>query len=332
MACRESRTRAVVCRCCGSPEDLRLEEWAVPPPGPGEVRLEVAAAALNFADLLMIRGRYQERPELPFVPGLECAGEVEAVGPGVDGLEVGQRVLAVVDHGAFAERVVARALDVLPLPRAVSMSEAAALPIAFGTAHGAFTWRARLRPGETVLVTGAGGGTGLAAVAVAKRLGARVIATARGSAKLDAARAAGADHALDAEDPELVARIRAIAGERGVDVAFETVGAPGFQQALKTIAWEGRILLIGFASGRLPEIPANHLLVKNAAAIGFYWGSYRRRDPARLRAGLATLLSWLAEGSIRPRVDQQLPLAQAPAALKRLAEAPPAGKIVLTIP
>ncbi|GBD42287.1 2-haloacrylate reductase [bacterium HR39] len=323
--------RAVVCTRLDGVEGLELQELPVPGPGPGELRVRVLAAGVNFADTLAIRGRYQDRREPPFVPGLELSGVVEALGPDVDGPPVGTRVVAATDFGAFAEYAVVRAVDAVPLPEDIPAVEAAGFPITYGTAHGALVWRARLRAGETVLVHGAAGGTGLAAVECAKALGARVIATARGEERLQRARAHGADVALDAGDPELVAKIRALTAPAGVHVAFDTVGGEMFRASLRTIAWEGRILVIGFASGEVPQIPANHLLVKNADAIGFWWGSYRHRDPARVRAGLLELLAWWREGRIRPEVAATCALEETPRALSDLLARRVSGKIVIRV-
>ena len=332
--------RAILCRQHGGPETLALADLPDPEPGAGEVLVRVRAAGVNFADGLMVRGQYQERPPLPFTPGLEVAGEVEAVGPGVTGLEPGRRVLALVDRGGFAERVVARAGDVVPLPPVgggegadVGMDAvtAAGFAIAYGTAHGALRWRANLVAGETLLVHGAAGGVGLTAVEVGKAIGARVIATARGEGKLAVALEHGADEALDSEAPDLAARLKALGGRNGgIDVVFDPVGGAVFEASLRAIAWEGRLVIVGFASGTVPQIPANILLVKNAAALGFYWGSYRRRDPARLREGFAELFRWHAEGRIRPHVSTTLPLERAADALRLIAERKSTGKVVLT--
>jgi NADPH2:quinone reductase len=291
----------------------------------------VKAAGLNFADLLMLQGRYQEKPPLPFTPGLELAGEIDAVGAGVNGLAVGQRVLAFVDRGAFAEYAVARASDVIPLPNSLDDVTAAGFPIAYGTAIGGLRWRAELHAGETLLVHGAAGGVGLTAVEVGKAMGAIVIATARGADRLAVPKEHGADHALDSEAPDLRECLKELTGGRGVDVVFDTVGGAMFDLSLRAIAWEGRIVLVGFASGTVPQIPANVLLVKNASALGFYWGSYRRHDPERLRESFAELLAWHKEGRLRPHTSHRLPLAQAGEALRLLAERKSTGKVVLTM-
>ncbi|MFO1074579.1 MAG: NADPH:quinone oxidoreductase family protein [Geminicoccaceae bacterium] len=324
--------RAIICRELGGPDKLELAELADPEPGACGVRIRVQAAGVNFADSLMLKGRYQEKPALPFTPGLEVAGEIEAVGAGVRGLAVGQRVLAVVSHGGFAEKAVARAEDVVPLPDGIDAVTAAGFAIAYGTAHGALRWRAQLHAGETLLVHGAGGGVGLTAVECGKAIGAEVIATARGAEKLAVARAHGADHVLDSEDPQLRERLRELTHGNGVDVAYDPVGGAMFDLSLRSIAWEGRIVVIGFASGEVPQIPANILLVKNAAVLGFYWGSYRKHDPERLREGFAELFDWLAAGRIRPHVSTTLPLAETGQAIRLLAERRSVGKVVVTCP
>ncbi len=323
--------RAILCRELEGPDALALAEREPPEPGACQVRIRVRAAGVNFADALMVRGRYQERPPLPFVPGMELAGTVDACGAAVDGLARGRPVMAVVDHGAFAEYAIARIGDLVTLPEGVDPCLAAGFPIAFGTAYGALVWRAGLSAGETLLVHGASGGTGLAAVACGRALGARVIATARGTAARARILEQGAFEVLDSEDPDLVARIRTLTGGQGVDVAFDPVGGAMFEVCRRTVAWEGRILIVGFASGEVPRIPANHLLVKNAAAIGVYWGSYRKRDPERLRAGFRVLLDWLGKGIIRPPMPEVLPFERAAEALARLEQRRAGGKLVLAV-
>jgi NADPH2:quinone reductase len=324
--------RAVVCRELRGLDALELEDLPTPEPGACGVRIKVRAAGVNFADSLMLAGRYQEKPSLPFTPGLELAGEVEAVGAGVRGLEPGQRVMAVVPHGAFAEQAVARAEDVVPLPDDMDEVTAAGFAIAYGTAHGALRWRAGLHAGESLVVHGAGGGVGLTAVECGKAIDATVIATARGLDKLAVARAHGADHVVDSDDPDLKGRLRELTRGHGADVVYDPVGGAVFDASLRAIAWEGRIVTIGFASGHVPQIPANLLLVKNCSVLGFYWGSYRKHDPERLREGFKELFSWYRQGRIRPLVSQTLPLAQTADAIRALAERRAIGKIVVTMP
>jgi len=320
---------AVVCRELTGLDGLRVEELPAPEPGPGQVRIRVRAAGLNFADTLIVKGQYQERPPLPFVPGMEVAGTIEACGADVAGLALGERVVATLEHGGFAEVAVTAADNVVRLPDAVDDVAAASLPVAYGTAYGALCWSGRLQAGETLMVHGAGGGVGLATVECGHVLGAKVIATARGSAHLDAARAHGADHVIDTAREDVRARALELTDGKGVDVIFDPIGGELFTASLRAVAWEGRILVIGFASGEIPQIPANRLLLKNAAAIGFYWGSYRRRDPARVRAALEQLLRWCADGCIRPHAADVLPLARAREALELLLARKSTGKVVL---
>ena len=324
--------RAIVCRALEGPSALELADLPEPAPGACGVRIRVRAAGVNFADSLMLEGRYQEKPPLPFTPGLEVAGEIEAVGAGVRGLEPGQRVLAVVNHGGFAEKVVARAEDVVLLPDTMDAITAAGFAIAYGTAHGALRWRADLHAGETLLVHGAGGGVGLTAVECGKAIGATVIATARGADKLAVAKEHGADHVLDSEAEDVRGRVKELTGGLGADVVYDPVGGALFDASLRAVAWEGRIIVIGFASGHVPQIPANILLVKNAAVLGFYWGSYRRHDPERLRAGFRELFAWHEAGRIRPHVSTTLPLAETARAIGLLASRGSIGKIVVTVP
>lgn len=322
--------RAILCRALEGPDALELADLPDPEPGACGVRIRVEAAGVNFADSLMLKGQYQERPPLPFTPGLEVAGVVDAVGAGVRDLMPGQRVLAVVNHGGFAEKVVALADDVVPLPDGMDAVTAAGFAIAYGTSHGALRWRADLHAGETLLVHGAGGGVGLTAVECGKALGATVIATARGAEKLAVARKRGADHVIDSDAADLREQLKSLTGGMGVDVVYDPVGGAMFDVSLRSIAWEGRIIVIGFASGKVPQVPANILLVKNAAVLGFYWGSYRRHDPDRLRAGFKELFDWHAAGRIRPHVSETVPLERTGDAIRMLAERRSVGKVVVT--
>jgi NADPH2:quinone reductase len=323
--------RALVCYDPIGLDGLRLDAVPTPEPGPGEVRIRVAAAGLNFADTLIVRGKYQERPEPPFVPGFEVAGTVDALGPGVAGPTPGQRVIAALDRGGFAEFALARAADVVPLTDTIDDVAAAGFPIAYGTSHGALRWRADLQPGETVVVHGAAGGVGLTAVQCAKALAARVLATCRGADKGAVARAHGADHVLDTDRDDLRAAIKDLTGGRGAEVVYDPVGAPVFEASLRGLAPGGRWLVIGFAGGPPPAIPANILLVKNLSVHGFYWGAYRSSDPARVRQGLAECLRWQVEGRLRPHVGQVLPFERWREGLELLLARASTGKVVLTL-
>ncbi|WP_299616284.1 NADPH:quinone oxidoreductase family protein [Pelagibius sp.] len=322
--------RAVVCREWGGPETLRVEELPTPEPGEGQVLLEVAAAGVNFADTLMIAGKYQERPAFPFAPGLEVAGRIAALGPGVEGLSVGQRVIGLTDWGGYAEAALARAADVFPIPDALGWAEAAGFPITYGTAHCALRWHGDLQPGEVLLVHGAAGGVGLAAVEIGKALGARVIATAGGAEKLAIAETHGADDLIDYRKEDIRERVKALTEGRGADVVFDPVGGDVFDASLRAIAWSGRLLVIGFAAGRVPQIPANILLVKNVAAMGVYWGSYRKHAPARLAGEFEELFAWFEAGRLKPHVSHKLDLSEAAEAMALLVNRRSTGKVVLT--
>ena len=305
----------------------RLADLPRPVPGPGEVLLRVAAAGLNFADLLMAEGRYQDRPDLPFVPGMELAGVVDEAGPGVS-LAPGSRVAAYVRCGAFAEWAVVPAGRLLALPDAMPFDHAAGFQIAYGTSHLALAGKAGLRAGETLFVTGAAGGVGLTAVEIGHLMGARVIAQVRGPEKAALARAAGADEVIEGDTPDLKAALRDLGG---VDVVYDTVGGPGFEAALRATRPGGRMLAIGFAGGEVPKVPLNQLLVRNVSVIGFWWGGYLSFAPEELTGSLATLLQWYAEGKLRPHVSQVLPFERLPEGLEAIRSRRATGKIVLAM-
>lgn len=327
--------RAVLCHQYGPAEDLVIGEADLPELGPDEIRVALHAAGVNFADTLMIVGKYQEKRPFPFSPGLEGAGVVEAVGsevagPDAGGVAVGQRVLCLSDHGAFADTAIVKASDVHPIPDSMDFMTAAGFPITYGTAHGALTWQARMRKGETLLVHGAAGGVGLATVEVGKALGATVIATAGGAEKLEVARKHGADHLIDYREEDIRERVKEITGGRGADVVFDPVGGDVFDATLRCTAWSGRIVVIGFAGGRVPQIPANLLLVKNIAALGFYWGSYRKHAPALVREEFSELMRWYEAGKLSPLVSHHYDLAETATALELLTSRKSTGKVVLT--
>jgi NADPH2:quinone reductase len=298
-----------------------------PEPGPGEALVRIAACGLNFADLLMLKGEYQERPALPFTLGLEVAGTVEALGPDTTGPAPGTRVATFAAAGGMAEWGVFPAATLLPIPDAMPFDHAAAFQVAYGTSHVALAHRARLQPGETLLVTGAAGGVGLTAVEIGKRMGARVIACARGPEKLAVAKAAGADHLIDSETGDLRREVKALGG---ADVVYDPVGGETFMAALRATNPEGRLIPIGFANGGVPQIPANLLLVKNLSVLGVYWGAYRTVRPAVMTDSLADLLRWYAAGQLHPHVSHSLPLDQADTALELLRSRRSTGKVVVT--
>lgn len=304
-----------------------LLEVAMPEPGPGEVRLRVAACGLNFADLLMVTGEYQERPPLPFTLGMEIAGVVDALGEGVTGLSVGTRVGAFGGRGGLADYATVPANRCVPLADTMTFEEAAAFPVAYGTSHVALSHRANLQPGETLLVLGAAGGVGLTAVEIGKLMGATVIACARGAEKLKVAKEAGADHLIDSESDDIREAVKALGG---CDVVYDPVGGDQFKAAMRATKPEGRLLTIGFASGEVPQIPANLLLVKNLTAIGFYWGGYMAFRPKVVTDSLAQLFRWHAEGKLHPHVSHALPLERAAEGMDLLRKRKSTGKVVIT--
>lgn len=322
--------RAVLCKELTGHQGLVVGE--VPAPalkGPSSVRIQVHAAGLNFADTLVVAGKYQEKPALPFSPGLECAGVVLETGADVRHVKTGDRVMATTSFGAFAEEVVTDANEVYPIPDAMDFETAAAFPVAYGTSHVALRRRAALKRGETLMVHGAAGGVGLTAVEIGKAMGATVIATARGADKLAVAKAHGADHLIDYAAEDLRARVKAIAGEKGVDVIYDPVGGDVFDTSLRCLAWEGRLLVVGFAAGRIPQAPANLLLVKNTAVMGVFWGAYRQRNPQVLRESFAELLAWHAAGKLRPHISHRFALDRAPEAMAAMLERRSTGKVIL---
>lgn len=316
--------RAMVVTQTGAP--LTAATLDLPDPGPGQVRLRVRAAGVNFADTLMAKGTYQEKPPLPFAPGIEVCGVVEAQGPGVAAPALGARVVAVCGHGGFAEAVLAPAAACVAVPDALADVAAAALQVAYGTSHLALGHRARLQPGERLLVMGAAGGVGLTAVEIGALMGAEVIAVARGPERLALARAKGAHHTLDGDAGDLREAVRALGG---ADVVYDPVGGAAWEAALRAANPEARLIPIGFASGTVPQIPANILLVKNLTVIGLYWGAYARFRPDVLAASTAEVIGWAATGRITPHVSHTLALDQANDALDLLRDRSATGKVVL---
>lgn len=311
----------------GKPPVLR--DIPLPQPGPGQVRLKIAACGLNFADLLMMQGRYQEKPATPFTLGMELAGEVDALGDDVSTLKPGDRVAVFAGSGGLATAGCFDAGACTKIPDQMPFTDAAAFMIAYGTSHLALDHRARLQPGETLLVLGAAGGVGLTAVEIGRRMGARVIACARGADRLETARAAGAHHLIDSEAPGLRETLKALGG---VDVVYDAVGGPAFMEALRATRPEGRLIPIGFAGGDVPQIPANLLLVKNLTVIGLYWGGYLKFAPKTLSQSLSTLLQWYSDGGLRPHVSTIFPLDQTTEALESLRARRSTGKVVVTMP
>ncbi|MFW5748596.1 MAG: NADPH:quinone oxidoreductase family protein [Chloroflexota bacterium] len=323
--------KAMLCHAPGAPAALKLEDIATPEPGPGELRIQVKACGVNFADTLIIAAGYQVKPPYPFSPGMEVAGVVDAVGEGVNNYKPGDRVMAIINWGGYAEAVVANAMSVLPMPPSMDFPTAAAFPIAYGTSHLALDHRGRLKPGETLLVFGAAGGVGLTAVEIGKHMGATVIACASTPEKLAITRQYGADHTINYREESIRDRVRELTNGKGADVVYDPVGGDAFDQAMRAINWEGRLLVIGFTSGRIPELPVNLTLVKNCAVVGVYWGAYAQKDPGTLVGSLMTLLNWYSEGHLKPHVSATYPLAEAPAAMQVLMNRQSTGKVVITM-
>jgi len=321
--------RAVVCRSYGPPENLVIEEVAPLEPGAGQVVVGVQAAGVNFPDTLMIQGRYQTKPPLPFTPGFEVAGVVKKVGAGVTSAKVGDRVTAFVNWGGFAEEVVADASMLVPIPQGMDVTTAAAFLITYGTASYALQDRAHLRPGETLLVLGAAGGVGLAAVELGRLLGARVIAAASSDDKLAICKEHGAHAVINYRNEDLRERLKQLTAGNGVDVACDPVGGPYAEAVLRAMAWGGRFLVIGFAAGEIPRVPLNLTLLKGSAIVGIFWGAFTEREPRRNREIIRELLTWIVAGKVRPLVSATYPLERAADALHAVLRREVKGKIVL---
>ncbi len=323
--------RALLARAFGPPETLVVEDIPDPVPGPGEVVIRVRAAALNFFDTLIIENRYQFKPELPFSPSGECAGVVEALGEGVEGVRVGERVAAYLGWGAARERVVAPVSRLVGVPDGLSDEAAAGLTVTYGTSLHALRDRARLQPGETLAVLGAAGGAGLAAVELGHLLGARVIACASGADKLALAARHGADLTLNYTDEPLREGLRRLTDGRGVDVLYDPVGGDLAEPALRSMAWAGRYLVVGFAGGGIPRLPLNLVLLKGCDVQGVFWGAHLERDPAAHRANMADLMAWAAAGRLSAHIDSTFPLERAAEALARIARRVALGTVVLVL-
>ena len=307
---------------------VELRDIAVPEIAPDQVLVRVAACALNFGDLLLVKGTYQEKPALPFTLGMELSGTIEKIGSDVTTLSVGQRVISYTGLDGLAEYAAIPADICLPIPDSMDMIDAAAFPVGYGTAHLALDYRARLQPKERLLVLGASGGVGLTAVELGKLMGAEVIAVARNAEKLEIARQAGADHLINSETTDLREAVKALGG---ADVVYDPVGGDQFTAAMRATNPDGRLIPLGFASGSVPQIPANHLLVKNLTVIGYYWGGYSKVNPKVLADSLATLLNWYDTGKIKPHVSHVLPLAETQKGLDLLRARKATGKVVIKV-
>ena len=321
--------KAIICAEWGGPETLQLLEVALPEPGPKQVRVRVAAAGVNFPDVLIIQKKYQVQPTLPFSPGAEIAGTISAVGSEVKGLSIGMSVAALCGTGGFAEECVVDAALCMPLPPKLSMPLAASLMLAYGTSWHALRDRGALQAGETLLVLGAAGGVGLAAVEIGKALGARVIAAASSAEKLSVCREHGADEGIDYSKEDLREALKRSTGGKGVDVVFDPVGGSFSEAAFRSIAWRGRHLVIGFADGTVPALPLNLALLKGASLVGVFWGEFAKREPQNNAAGIKEILGWIEKGVLKPCISRQYRLAEAPQALMDMAARKVIGKVVV---
>jgi NADPH2:quinone reductase len=321
--------KAILCKSWGPPENLVVEELPDASPGPGQVVIDVQAAGVNFPDVLIIQGKYQFKPEFPFSPGGELSGIVRQVGDGVTQYKAGDKVIAFVSSGAFRQQVVAPVQAVMPMPAGLEFDTAAAFTLTYGTSHHAIVDRAQLKAGETMLVLGAAGGVGLAAIEIGKALGARVIAAASTDEKLAICREHGADETINYSTQDLREAIKTATGGKGPDVIYDPVGGIYAEPAFRSIAWRGRYLVIGFANGEIPKLPFNLMLLKGASAVGVFWGDYVRREPKANQLAMAELMKWIGEGKLRPHVSARYALADVPQALNDMAARKVTGKLVI---
>ena len=323
--------KAAVCTTLEGYKSLVIKDIPTPEVKAAHVLIRVHASAMNFADSLIVQGKYQVKPPLPFSPGLECAGVIEAIGEGVTSCKVGDRVMAVLDWGGFADYALAHENDVFPIADRLDFKTAAAIPVAYGTSHHALSVKAKLQKGETLVVHGAAGGVGLTAVEIGKHMGATVIASAGGPEKLAICKNYGADHLIDYREGGVREKIKDLTDGLGAHVAYDPVGGDLFTETLRSTRQDGRILIVGFASGDIPQIPANIMMVKNITCIGYHWGAYRTLDPASLRASFAELMGWIDAGSLKPHVSMSFRLDQIHEAFEALLARKSTGKIVIEI-
>ncbi|MDB5970534.1 MAG: NADPH:quinone oxidoreductase family protein [Hydrocarboniphaga sp.] len=323
--------KALLCKQHGEPESLVIEETEAPVPGENQALIRVHAAGVNFPDTLIIQNKYQFKPPLPFSPGGECAGVVEAVGTEVKNLRPGDRVIAFTGWGAFAELVVADADALIPMPAGLDFVTASAFVMTYGTSYHALADRAALKSGETLLVLGASGGVGLAAIEIGKVLGARVIAAASSAEKLAVCKQHGADELINYSSEDLKERLKTITAGRGVDVTYDPVGGAYTEIALRSSAWRGRHLIVGFANGEIPKIPVNLTLLKGCSIVGVFWGEHIKRNPKDNYESLTTLFGWLKEGRLRPHIGERFSLARGAEAIRALMDRRVSGKVVITV-
>ena len=321
--------RAALCKTLTGPDDIVIEDIPDPVAGTGEAVIRVKACALNFLDTLMVRGKYQFKPPLPFSPASEFAGVVESIGAGVTGIKVGDRVFGVNGHGAAREKMAVKANALIPIPAGVRDEIAAGVTVTYGTALHGLKDRGHLKAGESLVIMGASGGAGLAAVEIGKLLGAHVVACASSAAKLAICKERGADDLIDYSSGDLKDMIRAATGGRGADVVYDCVGDKYAEPAIRAMNWGGRYLVVGFAAGEIPKIPLNLLLLKNSSLVGVFWGAHATRNPVENKADLMQLLGWVAEGKLKPHIHKVFPLAQTADAIKELDRRASSGKVII---
>jgi NADPH2:quinone reductase len=321
--------KAVLCENWGLPETLVIAELPDVIPGPGQIAIDVKAAGVNFPDVLIIQKKYQFKPELPFTPGSELSGVVRALGDGVSNAKVGDKVIAFIGQGAFAQQVLVPANSIIPMPPEMDFDTAAAITLTYGTSHHAVVDRAQLKAGETMLVLGAAGGVGLAAIEIGKALGARVIAAASTDEKLEICRQHGADACINYSIEDLREAIHVATHGKGPDVIYDPVGGIYTEPAFRSIAWRGRYLVVGFANGEIPKLPLNLTLLKGASLVGVFWGEFAKREPKANLLAMRELMTWLAEGKIKPHISGRYALKDTASALNDLAARKVTGKIVI---
>jgi NADPH2:quinone reductase len=321
--------KAIVCSKFGTPDTLKYQEIKIPNPKEGEILITVKACSVNFPDTLIIQGKYQFKPEFPFSPGSDVAGIIEKVGENVKHFKVGDAVVGFIPFGGFAEKAIVKAIDCFPKPRGMSMVNASAFLLAYGTSYHALKDRANLQKGETILILGASGGVGLTALELAKLMGAKVIAAASSQEKLNLCKEFGADEVINYTEENLKDRVKELTNGKGVDVIYDPVGGAFSELALRAIAWRGRHLVVGFANGEIPKIPINLTLLKGASIVGVFWGAFAQKEPKKSLENIQQLLTWFVKGEVKPHIDKTYSLKEAPKALEYMMQRKVKGKIVI---
>jgi NADPH2:quinone reductase len=321
--------KAIVCSKFGTPDTLKYQEIKIPNPKEGEILITVKACSVNFPDTLIIQGKYQFKPEFPFSPGSDVAGIIEKVGENVKHFKVGDAIVGFIPFGGFAEKAIVKAIDCFPKPRGMSMVNASAFLLAYGTSYHALKDRANLQKGETILILGASGGVGLTALELAKLMGAKVIAAASSQEKLNLCKEFGADEVINYTEENLKDRVKELTNGKGVDVIYDPVGGAFSELALRAIAWRGRHLVVGFANGEIPKIPINLTLLKGASIVGVFWGAFAQKEPKKSLENIQQLLTWFVKGEVKPHIDKTYSLKEAPKALEYMMQRKVKGKIVI---